>query len=191
MSLDSHKSNSKKVIYAVRNFSKSVNELIPHIIALCLSFYARNSLVYLKFLLFVQDIAVGNICADIKVDNGVDVFSCIFFTRILLVTDCFFEHLAIKVITYSSHITMLFNAEEISSTSNLKISHCDFKSGTKVCKFFDGSQTFFCHFLKHLISLIHKESVSCTIASTYTSSKLVQLGESHIVSIVYDDCIYI
>ena len=44
------------------------------------------------------------------------------------------------------HMPVLFGAEQISCTTDFKVTHCNFKTTAELCVLFDRSETFLCNF---------------------------------------------
>ena len=81
-------------------------------------------------------------------------------------------------------MSMLARSQKISGATDFQIPHGNFEAASQIRKFLNCSKTLLCHFLQHLILLIHEERIRSTIASSHSSPELVKLGQSHIIRIV-------
>ena len=78
-------------------------------------------------------------------------------------------------------MSMLACSQKISGATDFQIPHGNFEAASQIRKFLNCSKTLLCHFLQHLILLIHEERIRSTIASSHPSPELVKLGQSHII----------
>ena len=143
MRFSSKKRYSKKVICRLRNFTKSIDKLILHIIALALVFKTCYSLIYLKLLLFIQDIIIWNKCTYIQIYRCIEHFLFAIATKASLVPYGFLKHLAVHIISNCLHVTTLLFSKKTSGASYLKISHSDLKSASKIGKLSDSRKSLF------------------------------------------------
>lgn len=84
----------------------------------------------------------------------------------------------------------LFDSENFSSSTDLKISESKFKSSTQIGMFLQGNKTFFCIICK--ISLgIGEKTICFSITPTDSSSELMKWWKPEILCISYDNRISI
>ena len=162
--------NMKKLLYFFRKISKTINQFFCHIIHLFFCFNCGNPLINIQFLILVFNVRFRNKCIYIKV-NCCSVVCFFFFTFQL--TDSLIKHLAIQVISNCCHMATLRLSQKISRTSDLKITHCNLESRSKICKFANCSQPLLCNFFKHLIPLIQQKCICHSIGSPNSSSQLI------------------
>ena len=162
-----------QILYGLWYISKAVLQFFSHIIAFRFIFKTCDPLVNIKLLNFIDNIRRRDKCIHIHIHIGVKVLIDLF--RALECFHSLIEHLAVKIISHSFHMTMLAFSQQISRPADLKVAHCDLKATSKVGKFFDSLQALFCDFLKHLILFIHEKRISSTIGTPDSSSQLIEL----------------
>ena len=181
-------SNAQQIVHRFRYFSKTVKQLILHIIPLFQVLNAGNSLVNIQLLGLIHNISAGNKSIHIKIYHSSEICNR---RNALQILHCFVQHLAIHVITYSFHMTMLPHTQQIARTTDFQISHGNLKATSQIRKFLDCRQTFFCNLFQHLIPLIHQERIGSPVGTSHTTAQLIKLGETEIVGIVNNHSIYI
>ena len=85
----------------------------------------------------------------------------------------------------------LFRAQQITCATNLQIPHSDFKSGAKLSKIPNGSQSLFSYLREGFIGTVGEIGVCVTGGTANAATELVQLTQTKPVSIFNDEGIHI
>ena len=174
--------NRQKILYCLRRFPETIQQFFQHIILFFPTLYHGNPLVDIQLLIFIANVFIRDIRINIQIHHRL-----IFFLNLLLtfqLPDRFIQHLAIQIVSYSLHMSMLRFSQEITGSTDLQIPHGNLKSTSQFCKFTNGRKSLLCHFLEHLIAFIHEKCIGCPVGTAYTPTQLIQLRQSHGIGIV-------
>ena len=72
-------------------------------------------------------------------------------------------------------MSVLFLTQNIACTTDFKVFHGDFKTGTQFGKFPDCAEPLFGNFAEDFIAPVHKKSICHTAGTAYTSAELIEL----------------
>ena len=104
--------------------------------------------------------------------------------------DCFCHKLAIEVVAHGSNVATLCFAQQVSCTTNLKVTHCDFESAAKVCGFTDCAETFVCVFRQCFVARVKEICVRALSAATNATTQLMHLSKTQKVRTFDNQSVY-
>ena len=69
----------------------------------------------------------------------------------------------------------LLRAQQISGATDLKVTHCNFKTTSHLRKFTNRMETLLRHFLQHLVSAVHQKCVGSPVRPSNAATELIEL----------------
>ena len=164
--------DSQKILYIFRRFPEAVGQLLRHVLILFLIFNRRNSLIGVKLQSLVADVAVRNIGTDIQINRCLEHFcrcdALRLFNRLC-------EHFTIEIVSNRFHMARLLRAQQISGATDLKVTHCNFKTTSHLRKFTNRMETLLRHFLQHLVSAVHQKRIRRPVRPSDAAAELIEL----------------
>ena len=121
--------NSKKVQHSFCRLTKTVDQLLQHIVIFLLAFNTGNTLINIQLLELVADIGIRDKRIDVEINGRLKI---IHSPDSLCFLDSLTEHLTVKVITNCVHMPVLLSTEKISCSTKLQILHSYLKTASKV-----------------------------------------------------------
>ena len=174
---------TEQILRLRRQRAETILQLVAHCIRILDAPHGSDPFVDIQLLHFVDDILRRDIGIDIQIDGAVAFDG---FRLPLLFPHGFLQHLAIQIVAYALDVSVLLFAQQRTGAADLQVTHRDLETAAQFGKFPDRRQTLLCHFLQHLVALVHQECIAGTVGTSYTPAQLIQLRKPQLVGIVND-----
>ncbi len=97
------------------------------------------------------------------------------------------QHLDIEVVAHGLHVAVLAVAQQTARAANLQIAHGDAEAGAEGCELPDGGKPLLGDVGEGLVPPEGEVGVGLPARAAYAASYLVQLGQTHAVSVLDDE----
>jgi len=88
-------------------------------------------------------------------------------------------------------VAALLGTQHVARAADLQIPHGDLEARAELGKLTDGRQPLLAHLGQHLAPTVGEIGIGMAVGTTHAAADLMQLGQTHVVGILDDQCVHI